>query len=207
MTTFVVRTTTFTLLLCVFGTYVHADGSADVLKLAKKYKDGGGYNKEFKGSGTPEEIRFKGEKILSKGDKTYCNGFTFAIVMNVADQRGLLKEKTVKQIRSFQQNWYGANSTSKEKQCQLAMEKLGVGKRVELDNAKSGDFVQFWRTKSGHSAVFVEWVVDGGARVGLKYRSSQGKTDGIGTHTEYFKGVSGKDGYVDPARIYICRVD
>ncbi|QDU09651.1 hypothetical protein [Gimesia aquarii] len=180
--------------------------STDVLKAARSYKDGGGYNKEFKGSGTPEEILFKGKRILSKGDKTYCNGFTFAVVMKVGSEKELFKDLRVSEIRSFQQNWYGANDASKEKQCQYAMEKLGVGGAVTLDDAKAGDFVQFWRTKSGHSTVFLKWVVQGGKRIGLKYRSSQSKTAGIGDHIEYFKGIPGKSGYVDPSRIYLSRL-
>jgi hypothetical protein len=54
--------------------------------------------------------------------------------------------------------------------------------------------------------VFLEWVEEGGERVGFKYRSSQGSTDGIGDRAEYFAGASGKDGAVDPKRMYFCRL-
>lgn len=194
------------LLLLTIPQWLNAADNSDVLAAARSYQDGGGYNKDFSGSGTPEEIVFMGKRILSKGDKTYCNGLTFAVVMKVAAARGLLKESKIADIQKFQQNWYGANGESKEKQCQYAMETLGIGTAVSADQAEPGDFVQFWRTNSGHSAVFLSWVTEDGKRVGIRYRSSQGKTDGVGDNTEYFKSAAGKNGSVDPNRIYLARL-
>ena len=61
--------------------------AADVVEIAHAIKDGGGY--EWKGTGVPEDIRFNGERILAKGQSTYCSGFTFAVVMRAASERGL----------------------------------------------------------------------------------------------------------------------
>jgi hypothetical protein len=185
--------------------------SADMrstVEIARSYKDGGEYDTSWKGSGVPREIRFKGERILAQGKGTYCCGFTFAVAMAAAGERELLSDKSADQIRGFQKQWYGATEESAEVQCGLAMEKLGVGERVKPEDARPGDFLQFWRTnKSGHSVVFLEWVVQDGQRVGFKYRSSQGSTKGIGDRVEYFAGAVGKNGKVDVKRMYFARLN
>jgi hypothetical protein len=180
--------------------------SVSVVDVARTFPDGGGY--EWKGTGVPEDVRFNGKTILAKGKATYCSGFTFAVAMKAVAERGLLKGKTTEQVQAFQKDWYGATKESGEKQCAYAIEKLGVGKSVSTEDAKSGDFLQLWRTnKSGHSVVFLEWVTDGGSPIGVKYRSTQTSTNGIGDRVEYFTGVSGKKGAVDPKRLYLGRLD
>ena len=193
-------------LALVFVPVCVASAASDVVKIARSYKDGGGY--EWKGSGVPEEIRFKGERILPKGEATYCSGFTFAVAMKAAEERGLLRDKTVEQVRKFQKEWYGATKESGETQCALAVERLGIGKPVAAEKARPGDFLQLWRTnKSGHSVVFLEWLKDGRRPIGIKYRSTQTSTDGIGDRVEYFARVPGRDGKVDPKRMYFCRLN
>jgi hypothetical protein len=128
--------------------------------------------------------------------------------MDAASRRGLQRDKSVKQVRAFQKQWYGATEESREIQCALAVQTLGIGKPVEPEQARPGDFLQFWRTnKSGHSVVFLQWVQESGQPVGFKYRSSQRATDGIGDRVEYFAGVAGKDSAVDPKRMYFCRLN
>jgi len=181
----------------------------DVEAVSRTFPDGGGYNLKWGGSGTPEEIRFKDARILGKGtDGTYCCGFTFAVVMKAAGEAGLLKDKSVEQIKRFQKQWYGAvtEPDTREKQCAVALGNLGIGKQVTPDEAQSGDFLQFWRTKSGHSVVFLKWVEQDGKRVGFTYRSSQGSTDGVGDKTEYFKNSGIEKGEVDPQRMYFGRL-
>lgn len=180
--------------------------TSDVINVAQSFKDGGGY--EWKGSGVPEEIQFKGERILPKGEHTYCSGFTFCVVMKAAEKRGLLRDKSPDEIHAFQKNWYGATKESGETQCAYAVEKLGIGKQVDAKRAKPGDFLQLWRTnKSGHSVVFLDWVKEGRQPIGVKYRSTQTSTDGIGDRIEYFAGVPGHGGKVDPERIYFARLN
>ncbi|HEY3394353.1 MAG TPA: hypothetical protein VGK58_16690 [Lacipirellulaceae bacterium] len=197
--------TLISLAACLFAGVTFA---AETLEVAREYKDGGGYDNSWKGTGVPEEIRFKNERILAKGKGTYCCGFTFAIAMEVSQERSLLDDKRVAEIRAFQKQWYGATEESREIQCAMAVEKLGIGKRIDPDEARPGDFLQFWRTnKSGHSVVFVEWVEKDGRRVGFKYRSSQGSTKGIGDRVEYFADADRKEGLVDRQRMYFCRLD
>ena len=178
----------------------------DVVTIARNFPDGGGY--EWKGTGVPEDVRFKDKTILSKGKATYCSGFTFAVAMKAAAERGLLVSKTPEQVRSFQKAWYGASKESGETQCAYAIEKLGIGRPVDTKEAKPGDFLQLWRTnKSGHSVVFLGWLTDAGRPIGVRYRSTQTSTNGIGDRTEYFSGVAGKKGSVDRKRLYFARLN
>jgi hypothetical protein len=179
--------------------------STDVVAIARAFPGGGGY--EWKGTGVPVDIRFDGKTILAKGKATYCSGFTFAVAMKAAAERGLLKGKTTEQVHAFQKEWYGATKESGETQCAYALEKLGIGKRIAIKDAMPGDFLQLWRTnKSGHSVVFLEWVTDAVRPIGVKYRSTQTSTNGIGDRVEYFNGTPGKKGAVDPKRLYFGRL-
>ena len=189
-----------------FGLIVVPGHAATVVEIAHEFPDGGGY--EWKGTGVPEEVRFRDQTILAKGNSTYCSGFTFAVAMKAAAERGLLKGKSVDEIREFQKEWYGSTKESGETQCAYALEKLGIGKEVNSRDARAGDFLQLWRTnKSGHSVVFLEWVMEDGKPIGVKYRSSQTSTNGIGDRIEYFAGVAEKKGKVDPKRMYFGRLD
>jgi hypothetical protein len=178
---------------------------SDIVRAAKSFQNGGHYS--VAGSGTPEEIRFQNERILGKGTNgTYCSGFTFSVVMRAAEQRGLLADKSVEQIRRFQKEWYGVTGDT-NKQAGPAMQNLGIGKSISADQAQPGDFVQLWRSKSGHSAVFLGWVEEDGKRIGFKYRSSQKSTDGISDNVEYFSDALGKKGGVVRERTYFSRLN
>ena len=172
------------------------------------FPDGGGYDESWKGSGSPEDIVFKGREILAKGAKgTYCCGFTFAVGMRMAASRGLLAGKSVEQVQRFQREWYGATPASREKQCVAAAQNLGIGHEVTLEEARPGDFVQFWRASgTGHSVVLLRLLRRDGKLIGLEYRSSQGSTNGIGNRTEHFADADPK-GSILRARTHACRLD
>ena len=198
--------------------------NAVVLSVAEAVPNKGGYNTKWTGSGTPFAISHGGKEILAKGNKTYCNGFSFAVVMRSADKLGALNNKSVKQVRTFQRMWYGGYELEKaktdverkwmedvrERQLQAAIPKLGIGYAVLVQDAEPGDFVQFWRVKSGHSAVFLGWITednpDNGEPmvVGLRYRSSQKSTEGVGDKVERFRGQGGD---VNPKRMYFARLE
>lgn len=181
----------------------------DVLAAAQAIPDGGSYV-WTNGSGVPRDIRHEGELILKAQEKgTYCSGFTFCVAMEVAQERGLLKGKSVEAVRQFQKQWYGSTKEAAERQCALAVEQLGIGREVKsLADAQPGDFMQIWRTnKSGHSVLFLDWVREGDEVVGIKYRSSQKSTDGVGDRVEYFADAPGHDGKVDRQRTYVARLD
>jgi hypothetical protein len=181
----------------------------DVLAAARAIPDGGSYV-WANGSGAPREIRHDGELILKAQVKgTYCSGFTFCVAMQAATERGLLKGKIAQAVRQFQKEWYGSTEDAAERQCALAVERLGIGREVKsLADARPGDFMQIWRTnKSGHSVLFLDWVREGDQVVGIKYRSSQKSTDGVGDRIEYFADAPGRDGKVDRQRTYVARLN
>ena len=199
----------FAVLLALVATARAAETANDiVIRAARSYGDGGGYNLKWGGTGTPEEILFDQQRVLAKGsDGTYCCGFTFAVAMKAGGEMELFKGKTIEQIKRFQKEWYGAvdEPEIREKQCSVAVEHLGVGKSIPFDDAQPGDFCQLWREKSGHSVIFLGWEMKDGRRVGLKYRSSQGSTKGIGDKSEFFSDTGIKDANVDRRRVYFGR--
>jgi len=198
------------LLLAVGAPQLRADEPGkDVLAAARAIPDGGSYV-WTNGSGVPRDIRHEGELILKAQEKgTYCSGFTFCVAMQAAEERGLLKGKSADAVRQFQKQWYGSTKEAAERQCALAVEQLGIGREVKsLANAQPGDFMQIWRTnKSGHSVLFLDWVLEGDQIVGIKYRSSQKSTDGVGDRVEYFDDAPGHDGKVDRRRTYVARLN
>jgi hypothetical protein len=198
------------------------DGCAAVLSAANGFTNGGGYtSKPSPLGGAPEKILFKGETIRERSrNGTYCSGFTFAVVMKAASQRGLLKERTIAQIRDFEKIWYGADvaKTDWEKQCVLALTELKIGKELPWKESKPGDFMQIYRSDTpgetiGHSVVFLGGVTENGKILGIKFRSSQTKTDGIGNAKAYFNGANVSNaletfGYeISAKRIYAGRLN
>jgi hypothetical protein len=198
-------------------------GDSLVLKAARGYADGGGYvSPPWKGHGVPEAVKLRDDdqtpiRWPNRDKRTYCCGFTFAVVMKVARNKGLLDGKPRAAVQRFATEWYGANATSAEKQCVLAMEKLGIGEEVEPEvrdirqkTLHPGDFVMFWRRNgSGHSVVFLDWAREPkGKVVGMKYRSSQSGTNGIGDAVEYFESPPGRSrtGVINPLRTYAGRL-
>lgn len=171
-----------------------ASNSYDILRIAYSYRDGGGYN--MRTSGVPEDIVCNGKTILP-GDPnaTHCCGITFAIVMKAAQERGLLKGVGADRVQQFQKDWYGKGPYDRKRGSALAMEILGIGREVALEQALPGDFVNFSKSTSGHSAVLLEWMRRNGRIIGIRYRSSQPSTDGIGDYAEYFRssGIGGED--------------
>ncbi len=181
------------------------DLNEEVVAAARSFEDGGGYEWAG-GTGSPREIRLAGELILARQERgSYCCGYTFAVVMQVCESEGLLAGREAEEVRKFRKHWYGAvdDETVREQQCAWALENLGIGRTVRPRKAKAGDFLQFWRGRSGHSVVFLGWETRGEDVVGIRYRSSQGSTDGIGDKVELFQGAGGD---VDPERLYFGRL-
>ena len=113
--------------------------------------------------------------------------------------------KSESEVSKFSSNWYSAGGAN-GKLCVEALENLGIGKEVLLENAQEGDFCQIWRTNgSGHSVIFLSHIYEGDDIIGFNYRSSQKSTDGIGDSSEYFSD-SGK-GKVNKDVTYFGRMD
>jgi len=178
--------------------------NAEVLAIANSYS-GGGY--KWAGSGTPKSLFFKKNRLLDKSPQgTYCSGYTFTVAFDAMLKKGLLDDFSFKQVQWLQRNWYGTNKACAETQCVYAMKELGLGSAIAKEEAQAGDFVQFWRNnKSGHSVIFLNWVRDSAGRItGIKYRSTQRATNGIGSREEKM-GKGPKD--INPNRIYVGRLN
>jgi hypothetical protein len=167
--------------------------------------EGGSY--VLSSTGTPEDLIHNSDTILAKSHSgTYCSGFTFYLLFNALKENGLLERYTKTDLKRMQKQWYGNTKEASETQCLYVLEKEKLGRKVELEEAEPGDFVQFWRNnKSGHSVLFLGWERDSvGVISGLKYRSSQTKTDGIGDRIEAI-GTGPKD--INRWRLYIARLE
>lgn len=185
----------------------HAASASDVVEVARSFPDGGGYHWKSGSTGVTEPVNFRGECLLEATEGGgFCCGYTFAVAVRVAEERGLLEGKSVEDLKRFLKDWYGAPGGDKTLVV-LAVENLGIGRAVPLEEARAGDFVQLWRGGgSGHSVIFLNWIEEDGRRLGFRYRSSQKKTDGIGDRTEYFTDAAGMNGRVLRDQTYACRL-
>lgn len=181
------------------------DGS-DVVHAARSYSDGGGYI--HADTGAPNDIVFAGTTLLHKSKEgTHCSGFTFAVVMKVAQDRGLLNDRSLAQLRKFQKEWYGAVKGAKQKSLVVAMQNLRIGREIPPLQALPGDFVQFWTRDYGHSVIFLDWVKFNDGIVGFKYRSTQVPSNGIGDRIGYFTSSKYSNAAVIPEEFFVGRLN
>jgi hypothetical protein len=168
--------------------------STDVMEVANSW-EGGGY---VWGGGTGLGIPLmwtnpktgKEEVLKDKQDKgTYCSGYALQVGYIVAKNRELLQNKTKPQLLTFIKEWY----QSSPKTCVTAIINLGIGNEIKLEDAEEGDFCQLWRTNdSGHNVIFKKFLYKDEKIIGIEYRSTQPKTNGIGDNKEYFTNGGGK---------------
>jgi len=167
--------------------------------------EGGSY--VLSSTGSPEDLIHNSDTILAKSKTgTYCSGYTFYLLFKALKENGWLQNYTKSDLKRMQKQWYGNTKEAFETQCLYVLEKEKLGRKVEWEEAEPGDFVQFWRNnKSGHSVLFLGWERDSvGVISGIKYRSSQTKTDGIGDRIEMI-GNGPKE--INRYRLYIARLE
>ena len=183
----------------------YSEYGTNIIDIANEFS-GGGY-KWKGGSGVCIALKHDGKIIRSCGDDTsHCCGFTLSVAFIAATNRGLLNGKDLTEVKKFSSNWYSAGGAGSGKLCVAALENLGIGKEVSLEDAQEGDFCQIWRTNgSGHSVIFLSHIYEGDDIIGFNYRSSQSSTDGIGDSSEHFSD-SGK-GKMDKDVTYFGRMD
>jgi hypothetical protein len=169
------------------------------------FHEGGSY--VLSSTGSPEDLIHNSDTILAKSKTgTYCSGYTFYLLFKALKENGWLQNYTKSDLKRMQKQWYGNTKEAFETQCLYVLEKEKLGRKVEWEEAEPGDFVQFWRNnKSGHSVLFLGWERDSvGVISGIKYRSSQTKTDGIGDRIEMI-GNGPKE--INRYRLYIARLE
>ncbi|MDC3379242.1 hypothetical protein OAX78_03065 [Planctomycetota bacterium] len=153
-----------------------------------------GYHWPREGSweGSTQALSWGGEALTS-GDpqnRSYCCGLTFEIYVRALERAaggqdvpGVDRDR----LHELRLRFFGDSEEGERRRlCQFGLESMGLGHAVtKLEDARAGDFVQFWRhSGSGHQVIFVNWVWRRGEIVGITYWSSQTSTRGIGYHTE-----------------------
>lgn len=199
-----------------------------VLKVLPAY-EGGKYpyllNNDYEHyNGVTENITYKGSLIAKAnpdGSKSsHCVGLTYEVFFKAMRERnkeaGISSDNfnnmTIDNMKDFMLTWYAAQGTPKSEGDQLAgaIIKYGLGTKItRLEDARAGDFIDFSRTKSGHTAVFINWLKDDkGNIVGFRYWSTQESTNGIAYKQEYFSDnpQGAFKGTVNKNQLYIGRV-
>lgn len=175
-------------------------------------------------NGVTENIAYKGSTIAKAnpdGSKSsHCVGLTFEVFFKAMKERnkeaGLaidnFNNMSIDNMKDFMITWFAAQGKPKLEGDQLAgaIVKYGLGTQIKkLEDAKAGDFIDFSRAKSGHTAVFINWIKDDrGNIVGFKYWSTQESTNGIAYKVEYFSDNINENfkGAVNRNQLYIGRV-
>ena len=129
-----------------------------VLDAAYRYGDGGGYSGD--GIGSPIDIVHAGQVVRDREPwGTNSLGFTFAVMWEVAQQRGLLEELYLEDVEAFRREWFRSVPETQLRGLVGAMESIGIGREVALGDALPGDFVLLGHSENrGPSAIFLGWV-------------------------------------------------
>ncbi len=194
-----------------------ADFSKLVLSVVKSYPTDGTHKYYWpKGDswpGTTCDLEYQGAKACEADPekRCYCCGLTFEVFVKAWKAWCEAKKLPFAMpgvdgegIVDFRADWFGSTG-DKRTTLQHAVVCRGLGRAItRIEEARPGDFVQFWRNNgTGHSVVFLEWKKGGDGKLkALKYWSAQKSTDGIGEREER---LSGDDG-IDPAQVHIVRV-
>ncbi|MBI5536359.1 MAG: hypothetical protein HY898_26800 [Deltaproteobacteria bacterium] len=183
---------------------------------------------------------YTAEKLFPGGGDCFCSGHTLEIFLRA--YRLWQKDKAVAEDvpftvganqlligdvdpygsngGHFYQYWQGFGITN-EASAAEGFAQFGIGKsfaQSEWDQVLPGDYVNLSRTTgSGHAVIFVDWIVENGAKVGLRYYgcnshgdSCPDETDPLNTtnnsgpsfNTELFDGMGGT---VIPKYLFIGR--
>lgn len=194
-----------------------ADFSKVVLSVVKAYPTDGTHKYYWpKGDdwpGTTCDVEYQGVKACEADaeKRCYCCGLTWEVFVRAWKAWSEAKKLPFaipgvegQQIVDMRSDWFGSTG-DKKSLIQHAVVSRGLGRAItRLEDARPGDFVQFWRNNgTGHSVIFLEWNKGGDGKLkALTYWSTQKSTDGIGEREER---LSGDDG-IDPAQVYIVRV-
>ncbi|MCC6152986.1 MAG: hypothetical protein IT367_04475 [Candidatus Hydrogenedentes bacterium] len=186
-----------------------------VLKIAASYPTNGTntyyWPKQGEWKGVTRDVTYNGQ-VVATGDpqgRCHCSGITWEVFMRAVEEYNATHDTkalhtwTSDEVNDFQFKWFGSDGNKK---CIYnAVLTFSVGEAVKnRDDARPGDFVQFWRGNgSGHSCIFQDWVRDEKGNIThLKYWSAQKKTNGISFNTETVGDPKG----IILEQVYIVRI-
>lgn len=179
---------------------------------------------------------YGGEVLFPGGGDCFCSGHTLEIFLRAyrmyLEEGGLPDTMLFQHMGSvlpvdsvdvgeFYQHWQGFGVATYASAAD-AFESAGIGTNLyeeDWDDVLPGDYVNLSRsTGSGHAVIFVDWVEEGGEKVGLRYYGCNGSgqscpdpgdpentwdNSGPSFVTEYFDGHGGS---VIPGYLFIGRV-
>lgn len=207
--------------------YFQQDLNSYILEVIKTYGNGKYpylLNTDYENyNGVTTNLYYQDQLLLrahpSGNRASQCVGITFEVFFKAMELRneklGIPKNDfngmDWQDLFSFALNWYVASGNKAQNNAAIAIEKYGLGRRIQnWEEAKAGDVIDFSReNNTGHTVIFINWIRDNGKIVGLKYWSSQESTNGISYNTEYFniqKPDGSKYGKVIHDQVYIGRV-
>lgn len=179
--------------------------------------------------GTATNIDYLGTRlsVVRENRGIHCVGISWQVCMTVLqdwtkgqNSNGAILNMSVEDMKEFVDKWFvklenieglASLSVPEEMGSVYALTSYNLGEKIAFENAKAGDFVQYWRKdNTGHSCIFLNWVRDETENIfGFRYWGAQPQTDGIGTDTEYFHPndhAENPDRLVDKNRFYVGRL-
>jgi len=179
---------------------------------------------------------YVGQLLFPGGGDCFCSGHTLEIFLRayrIWQMENGVSEDTLfsfegstltvddVDIGDFYQRWQGFGVATTASSAD-AFEEAGIGQNIyeeEWDLVLPGDYVNLSRTTgTGHAVIFVDWIVEDGVKVGLRYYGCNVSGDSCPdpADPENMEGVSGPgfkterfDGYggtVMPIYLFIGRV-
>jgi hypothetical protein len=134
---------------------------------------------------------YLGAQLFPPSYDCFCSGHTLEIFLNAWERYqedfdleiwegyGDLTVDSV-DLGDFYQHWQGYGVASYASSAQ-ALEDAGIGEQLpesRWDEATTGDFVNLSRsTGTGHAVIFVDWIMEGGQRAGLRYYGCNGSAE------------------------------
>ena len=176
----------------------------EILRQIRAFSTGGGYHfepgprephearnpRDPQSDGVTEDLCLGGARVArSGGGPTYCCGVTFEVWWRAWFAAGGQAPAGLdgEGLRALLSTWFCPSMGHPGVQAALIAHELGH--EIDIEAARPGDLIQFWRSvdlaaPSGHSAVFLGWDDEGQGHATLRYWSSQPATGGIGIHSE-----------------------
>lgn len=179
---------------------------------------------------------YGGQLLFSGGGDCFCSGHTLEIFLwayrlwltdkglndtTLYTSSGHTLEVSSVDVGTFYQHWQGFGVATTASSAN-AFESASIGENLyeaHWDDVLPGDYVNLSRsTGSGHAVIFVNWIVDGGNKIGLRYYGCNTSGDscpdpadpdntqqnsGPSFKTEHFYGHGGT---VLPEYLFIGRV-
>lgn len=161
-----------------------------IIEILKSYPTDGTFKYDWPKDSTPfagvtRDIIYKGEIIAAARENktTYCCGITFEVWFRSCMKLGV-DLGTIENLKNIYRDWYIVTPNKRAGQ-QDALVPRRLGKRINLNDAQPGDFIQIWRSNgSGHSVIYLAHDQNG-----IRYWSTQKSTNGIGERYEKFSGI------------------